>query len=48
MSAQDYRDMLGITGDVPRPPPLKKQKTVEKRTCAYTVPIGRVQYCADI
>ncbi|KAG9525020.1 hypothetical protein KCV07_g1517, partial [Aureobasidium melanogenum] len=31
MSAQDMRDMLGLTGDVARPPPLKKQKTVEKR-----------------
>ncbi|KAI5236505.1 hypothetical protein E4T43_08587 [Aureobasidium subglaciale] len=32
MSAQDMRDMLGLTGDVARPPPLKKQKTVEKRS----------------
>jgi hypothetical protein len=31
MSAQDMRDMLGLTGDAARPPPLKKQKTVEKR-----------------
>ncbi|KAH0364837.1 hypothetical protein KCU65_g6557, partial [Aureobasidium melanogenum] len=31
MSAQDMRDMLGLTGDVARPPPLKKQKAVEKR-----------------
>ncbi|KAH0389320.1 hypothetical protein KCU92_g352, partial [Aureobasidium melanogenum] len=31
MSAQDMRDMLGLTGDVARPPPLKKQKTLEKR-----------------
>ncbi|GAB7348037.1 hypothetical protein MBLNU459_g6074t1 [Dothideomycetes sp. NU459] len=30
-SAQDMRDMLGLTGDVARPPPLKKQKTTEKR-----------------
>ncbi|THW69158.1 hypothetical protein D6D19_08553 [Aureobasidium pullulans] len=32
MSAQDMRDMLGLTGDVARPPPLKKHKTVEKRS----------------
>jgi hypothetical protein len=31
MSAQDMRDMLGLTGDAARPPPLKKQKTVERR-----------------
>ncbi|KAK8215204.1 swr complex subunit [Zalaria obscura] len=31
MSAQDMRDVLGLPGDGARPPPLKKQKTVEKR-----------------
>ncbi|KAJ9619520.1 swr complex subunit [Taxawa tesnikishii (nom. ined.)] len=30
MSAQDMRDVLGLSGEA-RPPPLKKQKTVEKR-----------------
>ncbi|KAF4553314.1 putative SWR1-complex protein [Elsinoe fawcettii] len=31
MSAQDMRDMLGITPDAARPPPAKKRKLVEKR-----------------
>ena len=31
MSAQDLRDVMGLTGEA-RPPPLKKLKTVEKRS----------------
>lgn len=44
MSAQDMRDMLGLTGDVARPPPLKKQKTVEKRprTSTFFNPRGSI------
>lgn len=31
MSAQDMRDMLGLTGEVARP--AKKRKVLEKRPC---------------
>jgi len=35
MSAQDLQDIMGLTGEA-RPPPLKKQRTLEKRTCECT------------
>ncbi|KAL1302262.1 hypothetical protein AAFC00_002683 [Neodothiora populina] len=31
MSAQDLRDVMGLTGDVARPPPLKKQKMAAEK-----------------
>jgi hypothetical protein len=45
MSAQDMRDMLGLTGDAARPPPLKKQKTVEKRQRASHSSITQCAAC---
>lgn len=36
MSAQDLRDVMGLTGHVARPPPLKKQKTVGQRARTLT------------
>jgi DNA methyltransferase 1-associated protein 1 len=45
MSAQDMRDMLGLTGDVARPPPLKKQKTLEKRPRTSHMQITQCAAC---
>lgn len=37
MSAQDMRDMLGLTEDVARPPPQKKRKILEKRPGTFSM-----------
>lgn len=37
MSAQDLQDIMGLSGEA-RPPPMKKQKTHEKRTRKCNAP----------